>query len=140
MVHHKAIKLFIAAIAVTGALRFALTVSGTRDEITRFASMTVVIAVATLYFGIVSTTRRERLKLAYLVILPYMAVEVAALSYTWATGRQTIFHAPQYSLGTGLPLHTAGHLIGGLTWEPLMLFLLMEIIHVISRRLNQGRN
>jgi hypothetical protein len=124
----------MAAIALVGIIRFGLTVSAVPDELVKFASMTAVIAAGTLYFGIVSARRTERLKNAYLLILPYMIVEVTALGYTWATGRATIFHAPQYSLGTGLPLHTFGHLIGGLTWEPLMLFLLMEIIHGVYSR------
>jgi hypothetical protein len=129
-----AMKLFIAAIVLVGLIRFALTVSDVPDDLVRFASMTAVIAAGTLYFGVVSPTRIARLKNAYWLILPYMIVEVTALGYTWASGRQTIFHAPQYSFGTGLALHTFGHLIGGLTWEPLMLFVLMEVIHGVHLR------
>jgi hypothetical protein len=62
-----------------------------------------------------------------------MIVEVAALGYTWASGRQTIFHAKEYSFGTPIWGHTLGHLVGGLTWEPLSIFLLMEIVWGISR-------
>jgi hypothetical protein len=64
-------------------------------------------------------------------VLPYMIIEVAALGYTWATGRQTIFHAQEYSFGVGVGEHTIGHLVGGLTWEPLFLFLVMEVIWLL---------
>jgi len=125
------LKLFMAAIAVMGVIRFVLTIAGMPDAIVKFASMTVIMMVGTLYFGVVSLTHKERLKAAYLLVLPYMIVEVAALGYIWATGHQTIFHAAEYSFGMGIAAHTIGHLVGGLTWEPLFLFLVMEIIWFI---------
>jgi len=124
-------KLFISAIVVVGAVRFALSVSGVPDQIVKFVSMTVIILAGTFYFSIVSSSHKERLKDAYLLILPYMLVEVFALGFTWATGRRTIFHTAEYSFGTSLPVHTLGHLIGGLTWEPLSIFVIMEIIRGI---------
>ena len=54
-----------------------------------------------------------------------MIIEVAALAYTWATGHQTIFHSADYSLGLSIVQHTLGHLAGGLTWEPLFIFIFM---------------
>src|SRR2546428_135293 len=98
----KTMKWFIAAILAVGAIRFALTISGVTDSITRFASMTVIIMAGTVYFAIAARTHKERLKAAYLLIIPYMIVEVAALGYTWSSGRQTIFHAREYSFGTSI--------------------------------------
>jgi hypothetical protein len=128
------IKWFMLAILAMGVVRFALTLAGFSDDVVKYASMTVILIAGTVYFAVVCDLRKDRLKAAYLLILPYMTVEVAALSYTWATGRQTIFHAPQYSLGTGVGLHTLGHLIGGLTWEPLFGFVMMELIHAVYVR------
>jgi hypothetical protein len=135
------LKLFIAAIAVMGVIRFVLTIAGLPNAAVKFASMTVIMIVGTLYFGVVSLNHKERIKAAYLLVLPYMIVEVAALGYTWATGRQTIFHAQEYSFGVGVGAHTIGHLVGGLTWEPVFLFLVMEIIWLLysgGRRLLQA--
>src|SRR5439155_2831270 len=81
--------------------------------------------------AVVSKTHKERLKAAYLLILPYMTIEVLALGYTWASGRQTIFHAQEYSFGTSIMVHTIGHLVGGLTWEPLFGFVVMESVWFI---------
>jgi hypothetical protein len=112
-------KVVIAAILVIGVIRFVLTIVGLPNSVVKYASMSVIIAAGAI------------------LILPYMIVEVAALGFTWATGRETIFHAAEYSLGSGIALHTAGHFIGGLTWEPLFLFLVMEIvwgIYTLGRR------
>ena len=71
-----------------------------------------------------------------------MIIEVGALAYTWATGHQTIFHSIDYSLGYSIALHTIGHLVGGFTWEPLFLFLLMEVIWgvatLVARLISKG--
>lgn len=124
-------KFFIAGILGMGVIRFVLNATGVPDSVVKYCSMTAIIIGACFYLAIACATRKERLKAAYLLILPYMVVEVTALSYTWAAGRQTIFHAPQYSLGTSVAIHTLGHFIGGLTWEPLMVFVTMEIIRAL---------
>lgn len=121
------------AILVMGIIRFVLTLAGFSDDVVKFFSMSVIIAVGTIYYAIATETHTERLKAAYLLILPYMIVEVAALGYTWASGRQTIFHSEKYSLGFPIGLHTLGHLLGGFTWEPLFVFLIMEVLWAMRR-------
>ena len=71
---------FMAAIFLMGVLRFVLSYGELPDRQVQFASMTVIIMAGSLYFGIVGATHKERLKEAYLLLLPYMIVEVAALS------------------------------------------------------------
>jgi hypothetical protein len=124
-------KWFIIAIASMGVFRFILSVSGVPNEIAKYFSMTAIMLAGSIYFAAATTTHKERLKAAYLLVLPYLTVEVLALGYTWTTGRQTIFHAREYSMGTSIGVHTIGHLVGGLTWEPLIVFLIMEVIWVI---------
>jgi hypothetical protein len=127
-------KASIAVIAAMGLVRFLLDADGLPRGIVKYFSMTAVMIACSIYFAIAATTHKERLKAAYLLVMPYMAVEVIALSYTWITGRQTIFSAAEYSLGYSVPLHTIGHLVGGLTWEPLFGFIMMEIIWVLYSR------
>ena len=122
---------FITAIAAAGVIRFVLSVAGLPNSTVKYVSMTVVILAGAVYFAVTTPTHKSRLKAAFLLILPYLVVEVLVLAYTWITGRGTIFHAPEYSFGYGIAAHTLGHLAGGLTWEPLMLFVLMEIVWVI---------
>src|SRR2546425_4700758 len=128
----KTMKAFIVAIAAMGVVRFVLDFHGIPKDVVKYFSMTVIMIAGSLYFGIASSTHKERLKAAYLLILPYMLIEVAALGFTWASGRPTIFHAREYSMGTGIALHTLGHFVGGLTWEPLMVFVVMEIVWAIA--------
>jgi uncharacterized membrane protein len=131
----------MTAVLLAGLLRFLLSITGAPAGVTRFASMTVVLLAACVYFGARRLSWRHRLAVSYLLILPYMAVELAALGYTWASGRPTIFHAEEYSFGVSLPTHFWGHLVGGATWEPLLLFVAMLAVRGVvdfGRRLPGG--
>jgi hypothetical protein len=75
----KAMKISIFAIAGMGVLRFILDMSGIPIQVVKFFSMTAIMMVASVYFAIVTTTHKERLKAAYLLVLPYMIIEVLAL-------------------------------------------------------------
>ncbi len=125
---------FMASIFLVGLVRLGLTVAGTSDEISKYASMTVVILAGCVYFGVVGLSWQELVKVSFLLVLPYMAVELGGIGYTWATGKATIFHVPQYSFGMPAGLHFLGHLVGGLTWHPLSLLLVMLIVRALSRR------
>lgn len=127
----KTMKFFVAAIAAMGVARFVLDRAGLPIATVKYFSMSAIMAAGLLYFAIQRETHKARLKAAYLLVAPYMVVEVLALGYTWSSGRQTIFHAKEYSFGTSLPVHTIGHLVGGLTWEPLSGFLLMEVVWLL---------
>ena len=132
-------KAFIAAIAGMGIVRFALDRAGVPMDVVKYFSMTAIMVIATVSFAIATATHKQRLKDSYLLVMPYMAIEVLALGYTWMTGYQTIFHAKEYSLGSSVAQHTVGHFIGGLTWEPLSIFLVMEIIWFVYTRLFRQR-
>jgi hypothetical protein len=119
---------FVLLILGVGAARFALTMAGVADDLTRYASMTLVIGAGIVWFGSLPTGWRERMQISYALILPYMLVETAALGYTWLSGRETIFHAPEYALGWSIGGHLLGHLAGGLTWEPLGVFAIMSAL------------
>lgn len=130
---------FVAAILLVGLLRFGLTVARTPDTTTRYASMSVVILAGCVYFGAAGLKWKQLAVVAYLLILPYMAVELAGIGYTWVTGRATIFHVPQYSFGMPIAHHFWGHLVGGLTWEPLSLFLVMLLVRAGATRWSRPR-
>jgi hypothetical protein len=132
------VRFFIVAILAMGAIRFVLTLLDLPNSTVRFASMTAVMVVGAIYLALTTKTEVERLKAAFLLVLPYMVVEVLALGFTWISGRPTIFHTADYSFGTTIGIHTVGHLVGGLTWEPLMVFALMEVVWAISFVASQG--
>jgi len=125
---------FMGAILLVGLVRFGLTVSGAPDEITKYCSMTVVILAGCVYFGAASLSWKELAAVSYLLILPYIAVELGGIGYTWATGKTTIFHVPQYSFGMPVNVHFWVHLVAGLTWQPLAVFVVMLIVRAVSKR------
>src|SRR4030095_16127538 len=110
-------RLFILAILVIGTVRFALTLSGFPNTFVKYVSMTAIMVGGLLYYAVVTQSHKERLKASYLLVLPYMIVEVAALGYVWASRNPTIFHAPEYSFGLPVEYHWLGHLVGGVTWQ-----------------------
>ncbi len=139
MLERADVRRFVGAVFLMGVLRFVLTTAALPDAFVKFFSMTVILFAGILYFALRTESHKERLKAAYLLLFPYMVVEVAALGYTWATGRQTIFHSPDYSFGMPIATHTLGHLAGGLTWEPLGAFAMMEILWLIARTVRSRR-
>ena len=122
----RALPIFVVGILIVGGIRFGLSVYGFGNDRARYASMTMVILAAIVYYATKAMERREQIVVSYALIAPYMLVETLALGYTWRTGSETIFHVPPYTLGFDLPLHFWGHIIGGLTWEPLVVFLLIS--------------
>jgi len=124
---------FMLLILGVGAARLILTLTGVQDELTRYASMTAAIAAGIVWFGSMATSWRQRIMISYALIAPYVLIEIAGLGYTWVSGRETIFHAPEYSMGTSIGVHFAGHLIGGLTWEPMALFAILTVLASLFR-------
>jgi hypothetical protein len=128
LLQRNSVRGFMLAILGMGVLRFILTISGLPDSTVKYFSMTAIIIAGMLFFSAATNAHKERFIVSYLLIFPYLIVEVAALGYTWMSGRQTIFHSHDYSLGFSIGAHTLGHLVGGLTWEPWSVFLMMEIL------------
>ena len=121
-----ALPIFVAGILFVGSVRFGLSIYGFGNDVARYASMTVVILAAIVYYSTRVMERPEQIVVSYALIAPYMLVETLALGYTWRTGSETIFHVPPYTLGFDLTLHFWGHIVGGLTWEPLVVFILVS--------------
>jgi hypothetical protein len=137
-VFKRAVVGFMMATLVVGLIRFGLTISGAADDIAKYSSMTVIILAGCLYFGVQNLAWRDLAWASYCLILPYVTVELGAIGYTWATGKATIFHSHQYSFGLPVGLHFWGHLVGGLTWEPLSIFVVMLIVRALSTRWTSG--
>ena len=131
---YRPLKLFIPLVLTVGTIRFALTVA----DLTcwaRYASMTTVILIASIFLSSKKTTRRERVIISYALIAPYMLVELVGLGYTWWSGNETIFQVWPYNLGTPVHIHFWGHIIGSLTWEPLLVYgLITGIANVRGKK------
>lgn len=124
---------FVLLILGVGTARLILTLAGVGNESVRVASMTAVILAGIIWFGSRPTAWRSRLWISYALILPYMLIETLGLGVTWISGIPTIFHAPEYSMGTTIRAHFIGHLVGGLTWEPFGLFVILTVLTWLFR-------
>ena len=71
----KALKVFVIAIAAMGVLRFILTVSGLPNNVVKYFSMSAIMIVGLIYFAVVTSSHKERLKVSYLLVMPYMTVK-----------------------------------------------------------------
>ena len=111
-----------------GFLRFGLSLSGVPDSVTTFFSITVVMIVATLYFGFTASGWKEMFVAAYAVILAYTFVTAIALGYTVVTGQYTIFQPHEHAFGITAGWHLAAMVGSGVSFEPLMMFGLMWLI------------
>ena len=119
--------MFIPLISTLGIARFALTLSNS-PGLAHYTSMTSIILIAIIFYGFQQTTYRERFLISYALIGPYVFIESAGLGYSWYSGNETIFHVWPYSLGTTVSVHFWGHIIGGFTWEPLLVFGLISAL------------
>ncbi len=132
-------KWWVVAIICVGAVRVLLTTAGLPNEQVKFASMTVVMGVASVYLAIWCARHgwsyRDLFIFSYFITIPYMAVEIVGLLLAGLSGRPNIFHAPEYSLGTPLWLHLLGHIIGGLTWEPWIIWLICCLLFWVTSRI-----
>jgi hypothetical protein len=106
-------------------LRLGLSLAGVPDSITTFCSITGVILLAVLYFGLTSSGWKEMFMASYAVILAYTLVAAIALGYTAITGDPTVF---QRHVGREASWHLVSMVGGGLSFEPLAIFGLMWVI------------
>ena len=96
--------------------------------------MTTVILIANIFLSSKQTTPRQRLTISYALIAPYMLVEAVGLGYTWWSGTDTIFQVWPYNLGTPVHTHFWGHIIGGLTCEPLLVYGLITGLRKLRKQ------
>ena len=124
-----AVAAFVSTILVVGLSRLGLSLAGVPDRITTFLSISVVILAGVVYFGATCSQWRDRYLAAYVLCVPYTLIAVSALGYTWITSHPTIFQRHEHSM-TGLTVgpHLIVMLVGGFTFEPLILFGLMSLI------------
>jgi len=133
-------KWWVVAIICVGAARIVLTTFGLPNQQVRFASMTAVMAAGSVYLSIWCSRHGwsywDLFIFSYFITVPYMAVEVVGLSLAGLSGRPNIFHAPEYSLGTPLWIHLVGHIVGGVTWEPWMIWLICCVLFWLSAKIH----
>ena len=129
----------LALIAVVGIVKLALSVAGVPDATTKFVSLTVVGLAATVYLGIVTYTKgfgsyRQLLPLLVVIGIVTNTIVIAGILISGATGKANIFTANEYGGSLSIPIHIAGHLVGGMIIGPLMAWALGSLVMFVTKK------
>ena len=97
-------KVFLAAIVVVFLVRLALSLAGTPNATTKWVSVTVVLLLGTLYYGVAVHTRgfgsyKQLYPLGLFQSFLGEALVALAIVLGIVTGQDNIYTAPEYSGG-----------------------------------------
>lgn len=132
-------KLVLAIIVVVGLLRLGLSLAGVADATTKWLSMTAVVLVATIWYGIAVHTRgfgsyRQLLPLLVIQGIVANAIVIVGIAISAATGRQNIFTANEYGGNLNPALHIGGHVLFGAIVGPLIGWAIASIVLFVTKK------
>ncbi|HXK09284.1 MAG TPA: hypothetical protein VMT70_06565 [Vicinamibacteria bacterium] len=132
---------FLVAIVVVFALRLALSMAGTPNDTTRWASVTGVLLLGTLYYGVAVHTRgfgsyKQLYPLSLFQSLLGEGLVATAVALAIATARDNIYTAPEYSGGGDGKnwLHVVAHLVIGAVVLPLVAWGISSLVLLVTRK------
>jgi hypothetical protein len=134
-------KLFLVAIVVVFALRLALSLAGTPNATARWVSVTAVLLLGTLYYGVaVYTSGFGSYKQLYPLLLfqSLLGEGLVALGIVLAivTARDNIYTAPEYSGGGDGKtwLHVFAHVVVGAVILPLVSWAIASLVLLATKK------
>ena len=134
-------KMFLIAIAVVFLVRLALSLAGTPNATAKWVSVTVVLLVGTLYYGVaVHTQGFGSYKQLYPLLLfqSLLAETLVALAIVLGivTGHDNIYTAPEYSGGTDGKnwTHVIAHLVVGSVVLPLISWAISSLVLLVTKK------
>jgi hypothetical protein len=134
-------RLFLVAIVVVFAVRLALSLAGTPNATTRWFSVTVVLLLGTLYYGVAVHTRGfGSYKQLYPLLLfqSLLGEGLVALGVVLGivTGQDNIYTAPEYSGGGDGKnwLHVFAHLVIAAVVLPLVSWAISSLVLLVTKK------
>jgi hypothetical protein len=134
-------KMFLIAIVVVFLVRLALSLAGTPNATAKWVSVTVVLLLGTLYYGVaVHTQRFGSYKQLYPLLLfqSLLAETLVALAIVLGivTGHDNIYTAPEYSGGTDGKnwTHVIAHLVVGAVVLPLISWVISSLVLLVTKK------
>jgi hypothetical protein len=133
----------LTLIAIVGFLRLVLSLAGVADATTRWLSMTAVSLPIIIYYGVVTHTKgfgsyRQLLPLYALQAIVVNTIVIAGILISAATGKATIFTAPEHGGNQPLLLQIGGRVLGGLIIAPLVIWLIGSIAMFVTKKVKPG--
>jgi len=131
---------FLILIPLVGLARLGLSLSGTPNSTTRWASMTILMWIAVIYFSVrIHTTGfgsyRQLLVICAMLNLPTQFISILGIVIAIATGTDNVFSAPEFSFGVGGTWgHVAAHVFIGSIIGSLAYWLIGSIVLAVTRK------
>jgi len=134
-------RLFLVAIVVVFAVRLALSLAGTPNATTKWASVTVVLLLGVLYYGVAVHTRgfgsyKQLYPLLLFQSLLGEGLVALAVAFAIVTGQDNIYTAPEYSGGGDGKnwLHVIAHLVIAAVILPLLSWAISSLVLLVTKK------
>jgi hypothetical protein len=134
-------KLFLAAIVVFFVVRLAMSLAGMPNSTTKFVSVTVILLLGTLYYGVAVHTRgfgsyKQLYPLGLFQSVLAEGLVGLAIILGIVTGHDNIYTAPEYSGGTDGKtwVHVLGHVLVGGVVLPLMSWAISSLVLLVTKK------
>jgi len=139
-------RVFLALIVIVAIIRLALSLAGVPTEVARWASVTALFWIGTIYFGVrVHTTGfgsyRQLLVICFLQMAAAQIVIVPAIILAIATGRDNIFSIPEYAFGADGKTwsHVLAHLFIGTTVGSLFCWIVGCLVMLVTKKATRNQ-
>jgi len=134
-------KVVLALIVLVFLVRLALSLSGTPNSTAKWVSVTVVLLLGVVYYGVAVQTRgfgSYKQLLPLLLFQSVLAETLVALAIVLAivTGTDNIYTAPEYSGGGDGKnwTHVVAHLIVGAIVLPLVTWAISSLVLLVTKK------
>jgi len=132
---------FLVAILVVFAVRLALSLSGMPNATTKWVSVTVMLLLGTLYYGVAVHTRgfgsyKQLYPLLLFQSLLGQGLVALAVVLGIVTGQDNIYTAPEYSGGTDGKnwLHVFAHVVAAAVVLPLVSWAISSLVLLVTKK------
>ncbi len=134
-------KAFLAAIVVFFLVRLGMSLAGMPNATTKFVSVTVVLLIGTLYYGVAVHTRgfgsyKQLYPLGLFQSVFAEGLVALAIILGIVTGTDNIYTAPEYSGNTDGKtwVHVFGHAVVGSVVLPLMSWAISSLVLFVTKK------
>jgi hypothetical protein len=132
---------FLAAIVVVFLARLGLSLAGTPNASIKWVSVTVVLLLGTLYYGVAVPTRgfgsyKQLYPLGLFQSLLGEGLVALAVVFGIVTGQDSIYTAPEYSGGGDGKTwtHVLGHVVVAAVILPLVSWAISSLVLFVTRK------
>ena len=134
-------KVVLALVVVVFLVRLGLSLSGTPNATAKWVSVTVVLLLGLLYYGVAVHTRgfgsyKQLLPLLFFQSLLAESLVALAIVLAIVTGQDNIYTAPEYSGGGDGKnwIHVVAHLIVGAVILPLISWGISSLVLLVTKK------